>query len=358
MKTKPLSGLNVLELATVLAGPSVGMFFAELGANVTKIEHPGSGGDVTRSWKLHSESESARHSAYFASVNYGKKHLFIDLKDDEGVKHVRQLAAASDIIISNHTEAQSAKFGLDFLTVKATNPTVIYGHITGYGEKNERPAYDVVLQAEAGYMFMNGQAGSEPTKLPIALIDMLAAHQLKEGLLLALWNRQRTGEGALVSASLLDAAVSALSNQATNWLMGGHIATRDGSIHPNISPYGELLTTSDGKQIVLAVGSDAHFQNLCNVLGLGQLASDVRFTTNQHRVVNRKALHDILLAAALNFSSQNLMTAFALKKVPAGLVKNMKEVFEGGNNDHMLLKDTMEDGAIAIRPKQVAFEIR
>ena len=305
-----LQGLKVLELASVLAGPAVGTFLAELGADVTKVENPKAGGDVTRSWKLSSENLDSPISAYFSSVNYGKEHLFLDLKNPEELAQVQKLAEESDIIIANFRGDQAKRFELDFDTVKASNPKVIYGNITGFGVESSRPAYDVVLQAETGYMYMNGQPDSDATKMPVALIDVLAAHQMKEAILLALFNRERSREGSLVEVSLFDAAVSALTNQASNWLMESHIPQRIGSLHPNIAPYGEILNTIDEKQIVLAIGSNAHFKGLCEVLDLDELINDSRFISNQERVKNRGELHRCLQEKAVSQDSSILMKAF------------------------------------------------
>lgn len=357
MGNKPLSGLKVLELASVLAGPSVGMFFAELGAEVTKIENPHTQGDVTRHWKQKNEDPTWDYSAYFASVNWGKKHVFIDLKDEVGAAQVRELASDSDIIISNYRAGQGERFGLDYESVKKTNPKVIYGHISGFGEDDGRPAYDVVLQAESGYMFMNGQPDSEPTKIPVALIDILASHQLKEGLLLAMVNKERAGEGCLVSVSLLDAAVTALSNQATNWLMNGHIPQRAGSLHPNIAPYGEVVATSDNKHIVLAIGSEKQYRSLCSVLGLNELKEDTRFVDNQIRVENRGLLKEFIDVKAKSFSSEYLMREFLKLGVPAGIIKNMKEVFEQPKAQASVLEDHMSNGNTAKRVSQIAFKL-
>jgi len=283
-----LQGRKVLELASVLAGPAVGTFLAELGAEVIKVENPKTGGDVTRSWKLTSEDPNADSSAYFSSVNYLKEHKFLDLKDEQQLAIVQQLANDADIIVANFRKGQAERFALDFKSVCKVNPTVIYGNITGFGPDESRPAFDVALQAETGYMFMNGQPDSEPTKMPVALIDVLAAHQLKEGILLALLNREKTGEGAMVEVSLFDAAVSALTNQASNWLMNSHIPQRIGSLHPNIAPYGEILTTADDKQIVLAIGSNVQFSALCKILDLNELIEDNRFISNQNRLSNHQ----------------------------------------------------------------------
>ena len=346
-----LQGLKVLELASVLAGPAVGTFLAELGAQVIKVENPKAGGDVTRSWKLSSEDSDSPISAYFSSINYGKEHLFLDLKNLEELSQVQELAQESDIITANFRGDQAKRFELDFETVKVSNPKVVYGNITGFGIDSTRPAYDVVLQAETGYMFMNGQPDSEATKMPVALIDVLAAHQMKEAILLALYNRERSGEGALVEVSLFDAAVSALTNQASNWLMEGHIPQRIGSLHPNIAPYGEILNTKDGRQVVLAIGSSAHFQGLCEVLGLDELINDSRFSTNQERVKHRKDLQGHLQKQASTKDSSDLMDQFLKENIPAGIVRNLREVFEEESAESLIRE---ENGTK--RVSQIAFK--
>lgn len=352
MNKSPLSGLKVLELASVLAGPAVGTFLAELGAEVIKIENPSSGGDVTRSWKLSSENSDSPISAYFSSVNYGKEHLFLDLKKPEELVQVQKLAEESDIIIANFRGDQAKRFQLDFETVKGSNPKVIYGNITGFGVDSSRPAYDVVLQAETGYMFMNGQPDSDATKMPVALIDVLAAHQMKEAILLALYQREKSGEGSLVEVSLFDAAVSALTNQASNWLMEGHIPQRIGSLHPNIAPYGEILNTKDGRQIVLAIGSNAHFRGLCEVLDLTELINDPRFTSNQERVKNRAEIHQFLQEKASSHHSSFLMREFLGKNIPAGIIRNLKEVF-----DEESAKNLIRGEKGTKRVSQIAFKL-
>ncbi len=352
MEKNPLSGLKVLELASVLAGPAVGTFLAELGADVIKIENPNTGGDVTRSWKLSSEDTNSDMSAYFASVNVGKEHRFLNLKSADDLETVKHLAIESDIIVANYRSGQAKKFGLDFESVRKKNPKVIYGNITGFGPSESRPAFDVVLQAETGYMFMNGQPENEPTKMPVALIDVLAAHQMKEAILLALLNREKSGEGALVEVSLFDAAVSALTNQASNWLMNGHIPQRIGSLHPNIAPYGEVLKSKDDKMIVLAVGSNAQCIALFKVLGLEKLSNDERFSSNQHRIENRTELHKLLQYKAVQRTCNDLMSEFLSKNIPAGVINNLKEVFENESAQKLVVKDGETK-----RVSQIAFKI-
>lgn len=347
-----LQGLKVLELASVLAGPAVGTFLAELGAKVIKVENPKAGGDVTRSWKLSSENSDSPISAYFASVNYGKEHVFLDLKKSEELAQVQKLAQESDIVIANFRGDQAQRFGLDFQTIRKQNRKVIYGNITGFGVDSSRPAYDVVLQAETGYMFMNGQPDSDATKMPVALIDVLAAHQMKGAMLLALYKREKSGVGSLVEVSLFDAAVSALTNQASNWLMQGHIPQRIGSLHPNIAPYGEILNTKDAKQIVLAIGSNTHFKGLCEVLDLNELTNDSRFISNQDRVKNRGELHQCLQEKAVSQDSSILMKAFLKKSIPAGIIRNLEEVFEEKSAQNLVRMEGETK-----RVSQIAFKI-
>lgn len=319
--------LKVLELATVLAGPAVGQFFAELGASVIKVENLLTQGDVTRTWKIPGETTDDR-SAYFTSVNWGKKSILVDLRQKRGRDIVQELARMSDVVISSYKPGDDNKLGVDYETLKALNPRIVYGRITGYGAQNDRVGYDAVLQAEAGFMFMNGEAGGRSLKMPVALIDILAAHHLKEGLLLALLNLERTGMGSLVEVSLLDAALASLANQGTNWLVGGKIPQKRGSSHPNIAPYGDVFATIEGDEILLAVGTDRQFSTLCEVLGIPEIAADPRYHTNIERVHNRTSLHAMLSDAVRRQQKLSLMEALHTARIPAGVVQNLAQVFE------------------------------
>lgn len=350
-----LNHLTVIELASVLAGPAVGMFLAELGAKVIKVENP-DGGDVTRQWKLPTEDAQSEVSAYFSSVNYGKEYQSINLKTTEGRQAVLDLIATADILLANFKAGDDVKLGLDYKTLKALNPKLIYGCITGFGPNDSRTAFDVVLQAEAGLMYMNGTPESGPVKWPVAVVDLMAAHQLKEGILLALLQRERTGQGAKVSVSLYDAAVASLANQATNWLMAGHVPQRIGSLHPNIAPYGETLTCADGGQIVLAVGSNMQFENLCKVLALPTLPPDEKYNTNSQRVTNRKSLLATLQQAASKWQRDDLLAALLAAQVPAGAIRNMQEVFAQPRAKTLINKETIAE-TVTQRPATAVFTI-
>lgn len=348
--------LKVIELASVLAGPAVGLFFAELGAKVVKIENKKTGGDVTRTWRLSKEDKNAPVSAYYCAINWNKEVHLLDLRLLEDRKQVYGLIAEADVVITNYKKSSAQKLGMDYEQLKGINPRLIYANISGFGEKSERVAFDVVLQAESGFMYMNGQPESPPTKMPVALIDVLAAHQLKEGILVALLQRYKTGNGAYVSVSLLEAAVASLANQATNWLMGKQIPQRMGSLHPNIAPYGELLSTKDDKLLILAIGSNQQFINLCKSLEREDLLNDGRYQTNVARVNNR-----VELAVALKKSFKKMNATTILERchqnyVPIGLVRNMEEVFEQPTAADMLLKETI-GGMETARVRTAVFKL-
>ena len=354
---KPLTGLKVIELAGVLAGPAVGMFFAELGAEVIKIENPETGGDITRNWKLPSETPDSNISAYFASVNWGKQHRFIDIKSEEGKNEVYSLIKSADIVLVNYKPGDDAKLGMDYQTLSALNLKLIYAELTGFGRDDDRTAFDVIIQAEAGYMYMNGTPESGPVKMPVALMDLLAAHQLKEGTLLALLERAKTGKGCRVSVNLYESAVAMLANQATNWLMAGQIPQRMASAHPNICPYGDILTCSDGKQIVLAVGTERQFGLLCEILSNSALVNNEAYSSNSRRVQNRDALVKELNSLSISFTGDNLLQKLREAKVPAGAILNLQQVFENPKAQAMVL-DEVVGGNITKRVKTVAFSIK
>jgi crotonobetainyl-CoA:carnitine CoA-transferase CaiB-like acyl-CoA transferase len=342
MKENPFASLRVLELASVLAGPTVGMFFAELGAQVEKIEAPG--GDVTRSWKVPEETLSENPSAYFCSVNWGKTFNTLDLQLPENRKQIYNQIPETDIVIVSYKPGDAERLGMSYEILSALNPALIYGEITGYGEGSIRVGYDAIIQAEAGFMEMNGSADGPPLKMPVAFMDLMAAHQLKEGLLAALYVREKTGRGDKVSVSLIQAGIASLANQATNYLMNDTVPNRIGSEHPSIVPYGTRFITQEGKSLVLAVGNDKQFQNLFSVLGLENWAFDERVRTNPDRVRNRKFVYDLLAPVFLSESLDIWLQRLNEKQVPAGGIANMKEVFNQPYAQSLLLIDKEKKG--------------
>ena len=347
-------GLKVIDLSTVLAGPSVGTFFAELDADVIKLEHPDFG-DVTRSWKLPIEKVDSNISAYFSSVNYGKKYGTINLKIEAERDRFLEEIRDTDILVSNFKKGDATKFGIEDEVLFAQNPKLIHGKITGYGEDSNRVAFDLILQAESGFMSINGTPESGPLKMPIALIDVLCAHHLKEAILLALYERERTRKGKSVTISLYDAAVSSLVNQASNYLMTGFVPKRIGSKHPNIAPYGELFKTKDGATVTFAIGSNTHFRKLCEVLGIDDLSEDQRFKNNQNRVVNRAALFELIERKVIEQEAEELLTSLQLLNVPAGKVRDLAEVFNDPLSQELIIEEEI-DGIYTRRVKSVLFK--
>ncbi|MCC7318254.1 MAG: CoA transferase, partial [Bacteroidales bacterium] len=323
-----LSDIKVLELANVLAGPSVGAMFAELGATVIKLENPQTNGDVTRSWKLSTEEADTDISAYFSCVNWGKKSLALDLSQVEGLNILYQIIPHFDIVLVSYKPGDAEKLGVDYVRLQQLNPKLIYGHITGYGLHNPRSGYDAIIQAEAGFTFINGEKGGKPTKMPVAFMDILAAHQLKEAILIALLQRYKTGKGTYIDVSLLKSGIVSLANQAANWLVANHIPQAMGSDHPTIVPYGTVFETADNKPIVLAVGTDAQFRSLCETLKDSTLSLDERYATNFSRVQNRESLQMILRGLVGKINREELLMELHKRKVPAAGVLNMQEVFE------------------------------
>jgi len=337
-----LHDLTVLELGSVLACPAVGLFLAELGARVVKLENTTTRGDVTRTWKLPGEDPADDVSGYFSCVNWGKESLALDLTRPEAREILRRLAGQSDVALVNYKPGDAEKLGADYPTLRGVNPRLIYGHITGYGLDSPRAGYDAIIQGESGFTHMNGEPDGPPVKLPVALMDLLAAHQLKEGILLALYRRERTGRGEYLDVSLMQAGIASLANQATNWLVGGQIPGRLGSDHPSIVPYGTIFPTADGKEIVLAVGSDRQFERLCAVLGRSDLSSDPRFRTNRARVLNREEIKALLRPLIAGHARDPLLARLEAEFVPAGAVNDMAEVFATPQARRLLLEGSLD----------------
>ena len=334
-----MQDLVVLELASVLAGPAVGQFFAELGAKVIKVENLRTAGDVTRSWKSQDEKTDDR-SAYFCSVNWGKQSIAIDLTKPEGKDIVLRLASVSDIVVASYKPGDAQKLGVDYESLSRVRPDLIYGQITGYGSHNQRVGYDAIIQAEAGFMSMNGEPGGRSLKIPVALMDVLAGHHLKEGLLLALLEKVLTGKGKLVEVSLIQAAVSSLANQATNFLIGGKVPAKQGSAHPNIAPYGDVFVTADGKEILLAIGTDKQFALLTKLLKINDFSNIRALKTMLARVKNRAELNALLQRAIGQLTrSEELVAALRKEKIPGGLIRNVREALEDPDIQEILFSE-------------------
>jgi len=358
MKGAFFSGLKVVEFAGVMAGPAVGMFFAELGATVIKIENKTTDGDMTRGWKNAKEDPNSPISAYFCSINWGKQHLFLDLNDAADQQQALDLASRADLVISNFKPASARRMGVDADTLRSKNPRLIFAQIDAFADpEDERPAFDMVLQAEAGFLFMCGEPDRPPVRIPVAVIDLMAAHQIKEGVLMALLHRERTGEGSVVRVSLMEAAIATLANQAANYLNTGIIPQRMGTAHPNIAPYGDVFTCSDGQLVLIAAGTERHFQRLCAAVEHPEWVQNPDFKTNSDRVQHRKALNEQLAKAFQLFTAEAVLQRCHATGVPAARIRDMKSVFELPEARAMILEEVTAEGISTKRVQSVAFKI-
>ncbi|CAO3377591.1 CaiB/BaiF CoA transferase family protein [Azospirillum argentinense] len=324
----PLSHVRVLELSRVLAGPWAAQTLADLGADVIKVERPGAGDD-TRAW---GPPWAGEESAYFLSTNRGKRSITIDFERPEGQELVRKLAAQADVVIENFKVGGLVKYGLDYDSLKAINPGLVYCSITGFGQDGpyaKRAGYDFMIQGMGGLMSITGQpdaeAGGGPVKVGVAVTDVFTGLYATVGVLGALAHRDRTGEGQWVNLALLDVQVAVLANQAMNYLVGGKAPQRLGNAHPNIVPY-QAFATLDG-HIILAVGNDGQFTKFCQVAGRPELAQDPRYATNPARVANRKELVPILELLLEQRTSRDWLSALEAVGVPCGPINDVSQVF-------------------------------
>lgn len=331
--------LKIIEIASVLAGPLCGSFFAELGARVIKVEHP-ENGDITRSWLLPEEKDSNKPGSYYASANYGKNVLRLDLKSEKDKNILFHELKDADILLSNFKKGDAEKFGLTRNVLRSQFPKLIQGNIVGFGADDDRLAFDMVLQAESGFLSMNGTAAGELCKMPVALIDVMAAHQLKEALLIALL--EGNPKGAFIEVSLYETAIASLANQASAYLMQNKVAKPMGNLHPNIAPYGEIIRFQDGKRLVLAIGNNNHFKALTHILGLSELAKHPDFSTNQNRVIHRSELLEHLQSKAGQLPFEATYKSLIENKVPIGRIRSMDEVFMDKEAQNLILEDTQE----------------
>ncbi len=330
----PFASLKVLELASVLAGPLTGMFFAELGATVTKVEHP-HGGDVTRGWHHPKEQESTTTPAYFCSANWGKQSVVLDFNDDENMQRVQKLICDSDIVLTSFKFGDAEKFRLSAGEIQRLNPQAIVASVFGFSPTSSRVAYDAVIQAESGFMSMNGTPQSGPVKMPVALIDVLTSHHLREAILVQLISGDRTP----IQVSLLDVAVCSLVNQASNYLMTGQVPSRLGTEHPNICPYGMVFTTGNHEQVLLACGSERQVELVLQFFKATELLKDARCCTNAARVSNREWVRETLQSLFANTTSEEFME-FALRNaIPAGQIRSLDQVFASDGLEPLMLSN-------------------
>lgn len=327
-----LTGLTVLDLSRVLAGPWATQMLADLGADVIKVESPGSGDD-TRQWGPPWTSNEGGESAYFLCANRGKRSITLDLKSDAGKGAIRELAKRADVVVENFKTGTTTKLGIDYETLSAENPGLVYCSITGFGQTgpySQLPGYDFLVQAMGGLMSVTGERddapGGGPQKIGVALSDILTGLYASNGILAALHEREKSGLGQYIDLALLDVTTACLANQATNYLVGGSIPKRLGNAHPNIVPY-QSFATADG-HFILAVGNDLQFRSLCRILAREELADDERFASNKGRVANRDTLIPILDAAFEKQPSAYWLESCRANNVPAGPINTVDQVFE------------------------------
>jgi crotonobetainyl-CoA:carnitine CoA-transferase CaiB-like acyl-CoA transferase len=322
---KPLAGLKVVELARILAGPWAGQLLADLGADVIKVERPDVGDD-TRHWGPPFAADGA--SAYFHSCNRGKRSVAIDLETAEGQAEVRALAAEADVLIENFKVGGLARYGLDYPSLSALNPRLVYCSITGFGQTGPyaaRAGYDFIIQGMGGAMSLTGEPDGAPQKSGIAYADLFTGLYASVAILAALRERDRSGCGAHIDMALLDTQVAVLANQALNWMVSGDVPTRMGNGHSNLVPY-QAFRVADG-EVIVAVGNDGQFDRLCGILGLEGLASDERFRTNPARVVNRDSLIPLLEQAMKGRGLGEFSAALEAAVIPAGPINPVDSVF-------------------------------
>ena len=329
---KALAGIRVTDLSRVLAGPSCTQILGDLGAEIIKIEKPGEGDD-TRGWGppylKDKDGQDTTESAYYLGCNRNKKSLAVDIKQKEGQEIIHQLLEKSDILIENFKTGGLAKYGLDYESVKARHPHIIYCSITGFGQNgplSSEPGYDFIAQGMSGLMAITGEPDGEPMKAGVALSDIMTGLNAAIGILAALNHRHTTGKGQHIDVALLDCTLAAMSNIAQYYLTSGMLAPRLGNAHSAIVPY-QVFETKDG-HIILAVGNNTQFQRLCSFLGKPEWANDPKFAANSARVAHRAALVPMLGAEIIKESSEYWIKGLADVDVPCGPVNTMDQTFD------------------------------
>ena len=358
----PLSHIRVLDLSRIMAGPWATQILADLGADVIKVERPGAGDD-TRSWGppflKAADGTPTREAGYFLSVNRGKRSLTLDISKPEGKDVVKRLAAVSDVVVENYKVGTLTRYGLDYASLRAINPGLVYASVTGYGQDGPRAnaaAYDFAIQAMGGLMSITGERddmpGGGPQKVGVPIVDMMTGMYATVGVLAALARRSETGQGDYIDVAMLDVQAAFLANQAMNWLVSGNTPKRGGNRHPNIQPQ-DVFACADGS-IVLAVGNDGQFAKLAQLLGHAEWAEDERFKTNPGRVRNRAALDPLLLEAFSQHQRADLIAMLDGAGVPCGSINTIPEVFEDKQIKHREMLRTLPHPTAGSVPQVVS----
>ena len=338
---KALDHLRVLDLSRVLAGPFLAQNLADFGADVIKVERPHHG-DETRTFPPYvkdADGKDTEDSAYFMTLNRGKRSITLDIATPEGQKIVKQLAATSDVLIENYKVGDLKRYGLDYESIRAINPRIVYCSITGFGQTGpykQRPGYDYIFQAMSGLMSLNGGPdelpGGGPAKVGLAICDVMTGMYASFAVMTAIAAREKTGEGQYIDMSLLDTTIAAISHINMNYLVGGIVPKRMGTGHPSIVPY-QMFQAKDGP-MVLAVGNNGQFAKLCTLLGLPALIDDARFLTNPLRVQHREALVPRLQAAFSHKTIDEWIETLTPAGVPCGPLYDLEQVFDDPHVRH------------------------
>ncbi len=348
MLHRALEGIRVLDLSRILAGPWCTQNLADLGAEVVKVEHP-QRGDDTRGWgppyMTAEDGSNQRMSAYFISCNRGKQSVSIDYSNPEGAAQLIELARSADVLVENYKVGTLKRYGLDYASLKAINPRLIYLSITGFGQDGpmaDKPGYDYVFQGMGGLMSYTGQPdgspGAGPLRTGVAVVDVSTGMYATSAVLAALFQRQQTGEGQHLDIALLDVAVALNANQGANYLVSGENPQRSGNAHPNCAPY-EVFRCADG-YLILAIGNDAQFARFCEVAGRSDLAEDARYITNSGRIENLPALRAVLTEVFPTRTRDAWTSAFDAAGVPWGPINTMEEVFAHPQVRHRQLRQS------------------
>jgi len=343
---RPLSHIRVLDLSRVLAGPWASQNLADLGAEVIKIERPGSGDD-TRAWGppflKDADGRETNESAYYLSVNRGKKSVTLDISKPEGQRIARELASRCDVLLENYKVGGLAKYGLGYDEVRKLNPRIVYCSITGFGQTGphaHRPGYDFIFQGMGGLMSITGERddspGGGPQKVGIAITDVLTGMYAALAITAALAHRERTGEGQYIDLALLDTIVAFGANQIFNYFVSGKVPGRYGNAHANLVPY-EVFPTADG-HIILAAGNDGQWESFCKAAGRPDLAADARFRTNPDRIQNRKELIPLVRDIMKERDRKDWIERLDAAGVHCGPINDYKEVFDDPQVRHRQLK--------------------
>ncbi|WP_048648105.1 CaiB/BaiF CoA transferase family protein [Nitratireductor soli] len=347
MANPPLKGIRVIELARILAGPWAGQLLADLGADVIKVENP-DGGDDTRKWGppfVEGEDGENLSAAYYHSCNRGKRSIALDFSKPDEAEKLKKLIATADVLIENFKLGGLKKYGLDYDSLKALNPRLVYCSITGFGQTGPyapRAGYDFIIQGMAGLMSITGAPDGEPQKVGVAVSDIFTGLYSVIAIQAALRHAEVTGEGQQIDMALFDTQISVLGNQNLNYLVSGQSPVQMGNAHMNIAPY-EVLPVKDG-HIILAVGNDGQFQRFCAIAGLDALPTDSRFATNPARVENRAALRAVLVERLSSWEKASFLAACDANAVPASPINTIGEMFADPQTVARGMQMALDDG--------------